>query len=73
MCDKMWVVLRKFTFICTAMFPYNDTEIAWINKPKNASNTKNLKGSLAYTLLFALSAAVFSTTIPSIIYFLRIF
>tara|TARA_Y100000588_G_scaffold232848_1_gene246521 strand:- start:424 stop:594 length:171 start_codon:yes stop_codon:yes gene_type:complete len=53
------------------MFPYNDEEIAWINKKKTTKTTV-FNHSLIYSLLFALVAAILATTIPPIIYFSRI-
>ena len=53
------------------MFPYNDEENAWISR-KNTSITKPPKHSLVYSLLFALFAALLSTTISPLIYFFRI-
>ena len=53
------------------MFPYNDEEIAWINKKKTTKTTV-FNHSLIYSLLFALVAVILATTIPPIIYFSRI-
>ena len=53
------------------MFPYNDEEIAWINKI-SASKTKKLNHSLFYSILFALTAALLSTIITPLIYFTKI-
>ncbi len=53
------------------MFPYNDSENAWLSKSsKNVS--KMYKHRLFYSLLFALLAALFSTTVSPLIYFFRI-
>ena len=52
------------------MFPYNDEELAWINKDLTP-NTKELKYSLFHSILFAFAAAILSTIIPPLIYFSR--
>ena len=66
----MWVELKKFAFICHDMFPYNDEELAWINKDLTPK-TKELKYSLFNSILFAFAAAILSTIIPPLIYFSR--
>jgi len=53
------------------MFPYNDEEIAWINK-EHKSGKKQIKHSFIYSLFFALFVALFSTTISPLLYFFRI-
>ena len=52
------------------MFPYNDEENAWISENIN-SETKLSKPSLIYNLLCAILTALFSATLPPLIYFLR--
>ena len=53
------------------MFPYNDEENTWISK--SAINKKKpSKFNFISSLLFVLLAALLSTTIPSLIYFLRV-
>ena len=53
------------------MFPYNDDENAWISK-SSISKTKVSKDSFIFSILFAFTAALFSTTVPLLIYFFRI-
>ena len=53
------------------MFPYNDDENAWISK-NSISKTKVSKDSFIFSILFAFTAALFSTTVPPLIYFFRI-
>ena len=45
------------------MFPYNDDENAWISK-SSISKTKVSKDSFIFSILFAFTAALFSTTVP---------
>ena len=53
------------------MFPYNDDENAWISKG-SISKTKVSKDSFIFSILFAFTAALLSTTVPLLIYFFRI-
>jgi len=53
------------------MFPYNDDENAWISKG-SISKTKVSKDSFIFGILFVFTVALFSTTVPSLIYFFRI-
>ena len=53
------------------MFPYNDHENARISK-SSISKTKVSKDSLFFSILFAFTAALYSTTVPPLIYFFRI-
>ncbi len=53
------------------MFPYNDDEMAWISK-KPLNKTKKTTHNIVYTVFVALAAALFSTTIPAIIYFSKV-
>ena len=55
------------------MFPYNDTENAWISGVKNSKAKARYKGqSLIISISLALAAAIFSTLIPTFIYFFRL-
>jgi len=51
------------------MFPYTEEENTWISK--KTVKTKAIKHNLIYSLLCALFAALFSTTISPLIYFYR--
>ena len=53
------------------MFPYNDSEMAWISK-KSVAKTRNKDQNVIYTILVALTAAILSAAIPPMIYFSRI-
>ncbi len=53
------------------MFPYNDDENAWISEG-SISKTKVSKDSFIFSILFAFTAVLFSTAVPSLIYFFRI-
>ena len=50
------------------MFPYNDDENAWISKAPQANYAKE---NLLLTVIFAISSAVFASTIPPMIYFFK--
>tara|TARA_B100001123_G_scaffold412444_1_gene509727 strand:+ start:532 stop:717 length:186 start_codon:yes stop_codon:yes gene_type:complete len=55
------------------MFPYNDTENAWISGIKLPKTYKKRENqSLILSIFFALGAALFSTLIPVFIYFFRL-
>ena len=55
------------------MFPYTDEEIAWINKSKNNKNKiLNRNYSTILSLLIGLTTALLATTIPTIIYLIRL-
>ena len=53
------------------MFPYNDTEMAWISR-KSVTKTRTKDQNVIYTILVALTAAILSAAIPPMIYFLRL-
>ena len=65
------VELKKLTIIYLHIFPYNDDEMAWISK-KPLNKTKKTTHNIVYTVFVALAAALFSTTIPAIIYFPKV-
>jgi len=52
----------------SAMFPYNDDENAWISGSL-LHKKMPLKHNLAYSLIFALFAALLSATVPALIYY----
>tara|TARA_Y100000590_G_scaffold359859_1_gene415891 strand:- start:321 stop:533 length:213 start_codon:yes stop_codon:yes gene_type:complete len=67
----MCVELENFVIIYLGMFPYNDEENAWISGNDNLK-TKLPTRSFFYSFLCAILAALFSTTIPPLMYFSRV-
>ena len=55
------------------MFPYNEEENNWISKTKSKKiKAINNNFSISLSILVAIIVAILSTTIPSLIYFLRL-
>ena len=65
--------LKFFKYYMKRMFPYNDSENAWISRnitPKVKARYNSQ--SLIISMTVALATALFSTLIPTFIYFSRL-
>ena len=65
--------LKFFKYYMKYMFPYNDTENAWISgNIMPIAKARYNSRSLIISMSVALAAAIFSTLIPTLIYFFRL-
>ena len=65
--------LKVFSLYIKSMFPYNDTENAWLSGNKLSKvRLRNDSQSLIISIFVALFIALFSTLIPPFIYFSRL-
>ena len=64
--------LKILTLYIKFMFPYNETENAWISGNKvQKIQIKHNNQSLIVSTLLALTIALFSAVLPTLIYFTR--
>ena len=61
-----------FSNYTNIMFPYNDEELAWLNK-RNTNKIKKPQINFSYTLLMAFFLMLFMSTFPFLIYFLKLY